>query len=73
MKVCKCIFCNMQYLICTNILWGEKKKLSKWKFLPKSGKKPLLCSDLEKKIVNNVAVSGFTLQMICRYPSLIIV
>lgn len=67
-----CISCNTQYLICTNISWGEKK-LNKWKFLPKSGKKPFLCSDLEKKIVNSVAVSGFTLQMICRYPSLIIV
>lgn len=51
----------------------KKKKLHKWKFLPKSGKKPPLCSDLEKKLVNRVVVSGFTLQMICRYLTLIIV
>ena len=60
------IYCYTQYLICSNILWG-KKTLNKWKFLPKSGKKPPLCSDLEKKPVNSVVVSGFMLQMICRY------
>lgn len=50
-----------------------KKTLNKWKFLLESGKKPPLCSDLEKKPVNSVVVSGFTLQMICRYLTLIIV
>lgn len=56
-----------------DIVKEKKKKLHKWKFLPKSGKKPPLCSDLEKKLVNRVVVSGFTLQMICRYLTLIIV
>lgn len=52
------------------------KIFNKWKFLLKSGKKPPLSSALiwgKKKIINNVVVSGFTLQIIYRYLALITV
>lgn len=63
------IRCNLyQYMV------GKEKDLSRWKFLFKFGKMPPSKGlDLRKKIVNNVVVSGFTLQIICRYPTLIIV
>lgn len=57
---------NNSYLV------GDKN-LNKWKFLLKFGKKPSLHSDLREKTINNVVVSGFRLQIICGYLTLIIV
>lgn len=65
------IYLYVQYLICSNILWEKAWQMGH--FLLQSGKKPLLHSDLGKKPVNTVVVSGFTLQIICRFLALIIV
>lgn len=63
-------YCNIQYLICTTILWEKTQQME---ISPPVWQRATLHSDLGKKPVNNVVASGFMLQIICRYLTLIIV